>query len=157
MKSTKKLQKAPASLELNLTSMIDVIFLLLIFFVFTSDFKEPEKRLPTNLSGAGAVATTVETLTQEERDLGKITVRIAVNAENETVWTVDGRRVESLAAVEETLTKLREIDPNVPAIVAPERNVPIESALDVYDVARRVGLGKIKLAASPEALARVSN
>ena len=56
--------------------------------------------------------------------------------------------------MEATLDALREIDPNVPVVVAPERNVPIENVLDVYDSSRRVGLGKIKFAASPESLAR---
>ncbi|MBQ5790788.1 MAG: biopolymer transporter ExbD [Thermoguttaceae bacterium] len=44
---TPTLKKRNAALELNLTSMIDVIFLLLIFFVFTSDFRDTQR------SGAG--------------------------------------------------------------------------------------------------------
>ncbi|MGI6402119.1 MAG: ExbD/TolR family protein [Thermoguttaceae bacterium] len=138
--------------ELNLTSMIDVIFLLLIFFVCTSDFKEPEKTLPTNLASSGAIVS--ERAPQEERDLGKIVARILVGPSRRVEYAVDGKRVASLADVEALLSALQEIDPNVPVVVAPERNVPIESVLDVYDCARRVGLGKIKFAASPEALAR---
>lgn len=151
MKSSKKFRKT-SSLDLNLTSMIDVIFLLLIFFVFTSDFKEPEKLLPTNLSAPGSVASAA-TLSQEARDLGKITIRIAV-AGDEIVWSVDGRRAESFEAVEATLVALQEIDPNVPVVVDPDRAVPIEKVLDAYDAARRAGLSKIKFAASPDALAR---
>ena len=104
-----------AALELNLTSMIDVIFLLLIFFVFTSDFKEPEKLLPTKLSAVGLVDAPLE---QQERDLGKITVRVAASPDGALTWTVDGARVESLAAVEETLAALQEIDPTVPVVLA---------------------------------------
>ncbi len=139
------------ALELNLTSMIDVIFLLLIFFVFTSDFKEPEKLLPTKLSAVGTVDAPLE---QRERDLGKITVRVAANPDGQLTWTVDGARVESLAAVEETLAALQEIDPTVPVVLDPERGVAIESVLDVYDRARRVGLSKIQFAANPETLTR---
>lgn len=138
-----------AALELNLTSMIDVIFLLLIFFVFTSDFKEPEKLLPTKLSAVGAIVDAPPP-EQEERDLGKITVRVAANPDGELTWTVDGARVESLAAVEETLAALQEIEPTVPVVLDPERGVAIESVLDVYDAARRVGLSKIQFAANPE-------
>ena len=140
-----------AALELNLTSMIDVIFLLLIFFVFTSDFKEPEKLLPTKLSAVGLVDAPLE---QQERDLGKITVRVAATPDAKLTWTVDGTRVESLAAVEETLAALQEIDPTVPVVLDPERGVAIESVLDVYDRARRVGLSKIQFAANPETLTR---
>ena len=140
-----------AALELNLTSMIDVIFLLLIFFFFTSDFKEPEKLLPTKLSAVGLVDAPLE---QQERDLGKITVRVAASPDGALTWTVDGARVESLAAVEETLAALQEIDPTVPVVLDPERGVAIESVLDVYDRARRVGLSKIQFAANPETLTR---
>lgn len=137
--------------ELNLTSMIDVIFLLLIFFVCTSDFKEPEEQLPTNLALQGAIAS--QTLPQNERDLGRIVVRIFVNRDKRAEYAVDDKRLASIAEVEATLDELRQIDPNVPVVVDPERDVPIENVLDVYDAARRVGLGKIKFAASPEALA----
>ena len=140
-----------AALELNLTSMIDVIFLLLIFFVFTSDFKEPEKLLPTKLSAVGLVDAPLE---QQERDLGKITVRVAATPDAKLTWTVDGTRVDSLEAVEKTLSSLQEIDPTVPVVLDPERDVAIESVLDVYDAARRVGLSKIQFAANPDALTR---
>ena len=138
--------------ELNLTSMIDVIFLLLVFFVFTADFREPEKLLPTNLAVSGAVAS--ENVPQHERDLGKIVVRRLGSPTGVVEYSVDGKRVARLEDVETTLDALREIDPNVPVVVAPERDVPIENVLDVYDCSRRVGLGRIKFAASLESLAR---
>ena len=137
--------------ELNLTSMIDVIFLLLIFFVCTADFREPEKTLPTNLTLPGAIAS--ETVPQRDRDLGKIVVRLFVAPNRQTTYSVDGKRVASLAEVEAILESLSEIDTNTPVVVAPERDVPLERVLDVYDCSRRVGLGKIKFAASQEALA----
>ena len=141
-----------ASFELNLTSMIDVIFLLLVFFVFTVDFKEPEKLLPTNLSTSGAITSETKP-TQEERDLGKIIASLRVDKVGRVVYAVDGKPLDSLNELEATLTALQEIEPNAPVVVDPERNVPIESVLDVYDAARRVGLTKIKFTASPEALA----
>ena len=125
-----------ADIELNLTSMIDVIFLLLIFFVFTSDFKEPEKRMPTNLSLPGTISS--ETRPKQGR----------------AIYSVNGERVVDLAELEATFNALREIDSNVPVVIAPERDVPLESALDVYDASRRVGLGRIQFAASAEAFAR---
>lgn len=150
--------KSPASepkdhtIELNLTSMIDVVFLLLIFFVLTTDFKEPEKQLPTNISGSGAISGEI-VQTQEERDLGKIVARVIVNAAGKIEYAINGSRVESLQDVEATFVALQEIDPDVPVVVDPDTEAPLESVLDVYDCARRAGLAKIKFAASPEALA----
>ena len=149
---TPKPNQQDSSIELNLTSMIDVIFLLLIFFVCTTDFREPEKRLPTNL-GSGAIATD-EPRTQEERDLGRIVARLTVAPSGRVEYAIDGKRVASIKEVEALLAELQEIDPNVPVVVDPDYNTPLESVLDVYDCARRVGLAKIKFAASPEALSR---
>ncbi len=42
--------------ELNLAAMIDVVFLLLIFFMCTSSFRPPEAMLPTQLPRTGAGA-----------------------------------------------------------------------------------------------------
>ena len=141
------------AIDLNLTSMIDVVFLLLVFFVVTADFKAPEKTMATKLAANGAIVVD-QPKTQEERDLGKIVVRIRVDAANQIEFHVDDKRAANLDELEAILDALREIDPNARVVVAPERNAPIESALDVYDSARRVGLAKISFAASPEALAR---
>ena len=43
-------------LDVKMTPMIDVIFLLLIFFVSTASFQAAEETLPTNLSLPGAVS-----------------------------------------------------------------------------------------------------
>ncbi|MCF0233960.1 MAG: biopolymer transporter ExbD [Thermoguttaceae bacterium] len=150
MKATKN-ATATRPLELNLTSTIDVVFLLLTFFVFTSDFKEPEKLLPTNLAQSGAVQTS-DAVPQEERDLGRIVVKIDVK-NGALAWRVDSRPAASLEEVAALFEELRRIDPNVPTIIDPTSAVPIENVLDVYDVARGVGLSKIKFAASPNALA----
>ena len=140
-----------ASFELNLTSMIDVIFLLLVFFVCTSDFKEPEKFLPTNVNGQGAIVGET-TQTQEQRDLGKIVARVIVDASGRVAYAIDGKPLDSIDQVEAALGALQEIAPDVPVVVDPDYAAPLENVLDVYDCARRVGLAKIKFAASPQSL-----
>ncbi len=150
MRSSKEIRQEQP-IDLNLTSMIDVIFLLLIFFVCTTDLKEPEKSLPTNVNGQGAIVGEVAQ-TQEQRDLGKIVARVLVDQAGRVGYAIDGKPVESIAEVEATLVALQEIDPDVPVIVDPDKTAPLENVLDVYDCARRAGLSKIKFAASPEAL-----
>ena len=44
-------------LDVKMTPMIDVIFLLLIFFVCTARFRASEEVLPTSLSLPGAIDT----------------------------------------------------------------------------------------------------
>lgn len=147
----KKLREGRPPIELNLTSMIDVIFLLLIFFVCTSSFDEPEKNLPTNLAGQGIAQERQRP--QEERDLEDIVVQISADPSSGVQYAIDGKEYASLGEVEETLDALREIDPNFPVVLDPDKSVPIESVLDVYDASRRVGLGKISFTASPSSLA----
>ena len=110
----KKLREGNPPIELNLTSMIDVIFLLLIFFVCTSSFDEPEKNLPTNLAGQGIAQERQRP--QEERDLEDIVVRISADPSSGVQYAIDGKEYASLGEVEETLDALREIDPNLSLI-----------------------------------------
>lgn len=147
----KKLREGNPPIELNLTSMIDVIFLLLIFFVCTSSFDEPEKNLPTNLAGQRIAQERQRP--QEERDLEDIVVQISADPSSGVQYAIDGKEYASLGEVEETLDALRKIDPNSPVVLNPDKSVPIESVLDVYDASRRVGLGKISFTASPSSLA----
>ncbi len=147
----KKLSEGNPPIELNLTSMIDVIFLLLIFFVCTSSFDEPEKKLPTKIASQGPAQTRQRP--QEERDLEDIVVQINADPSSGVQYAIDGKNYASLREVEKTLDALREIDPNSPVVLNPDKSVPIESVLDVYDASRRVGLGKISFTASPSSLA----
>ena len=147
----KKLREGNPPIELNLTSMIDVIFLLLIFFVCTASFDKPEKNLPTKIASQGPAQT--RRRPQEERDLEDIVVQINADPSSGVQYAIDGKNYASLREVEETLDSLREIDPNSPVVLDPDKSVPIESVLDVYDASRRVGLGKISFTASPSSLA----
>jgi biopolymer transport protein ExbD len=55
-------KQEPAAPQLNMASMVDVVFLLLIFFMCTSSFTQIEDKLPTQLSqvGTGANQETME-------------------------------------------------------------------------------------------------
>lgn len=50
------------SIGLRMTAMIDVIFLLLIFFVLTTRFRQPEQFLPIQLPTVDSRARTIEVI-----------------------------------------------------------------------------------------------
>jgi len=52
MKLTRRARR-PAGVELNMAPMIDVVFLLLIFFMCTSSFIQAEGEIPSNLPETG--------------------------------------------------------------------------------------------------------
>ena len=134
-------------IDLNMTSMIDVIFLLLIFFIFTTNFDAVEKLLPANLGFQGTILQNDIIVTQEERDLGEIYIRILMDEKGENFsWRINQRSCNSLDQVGHVLRQLANALPEVPVIIDPDRKVPIENVLDIYDICRKNGLVKIQFA-----------
>ena len=132
--------------ELKMTPMIDVIFLLLIFFVCTANFKPLESVLPTNMSLTGSSAVEVVLPKPENLDVA----RIVLTWDGQPAWTVEGNRCGSLRDVRSLLNRLREAKPDLPVIIDSEKNVPMEHVIDVYDAARWTGLSRIQFAAAKE-------
>ena len=128
-----------------MTSMIDVIFLLLIFFIFTTNFDAIEKLLPANFGFQGTVLQNDIIVSQEELDLGEIHVRVLLD-ETGLSWRINQRPCSSFDQVDHILGQLAKLMPDVPVIIDPDRKVPIETLLDIYDVSRKNGLTKIQFA-----------
>lgn len=146
MKSIYK-DKNRKKIDLNMTSMIDVIFLLLIFFIFTTNFDAVEKLLPANFGFQGTILQNDIIVTRQELDLGEIYVRILTDEKGEKFsWRINQRSCESLDQVENVLEQLAKALPEVPVIIDPDRKVPIENVLDIYDICRKNRLLKIQFA-----------
>ena len=127
-----------------MTPMIDVIFQLLIFFLCTSNFIQPEQLLPTNLSLPGAVGA-VEELPPELLDLEEAVIEI--RAEGTLCWILAGVKYDSLESIGATLKALSEAKSDLPVLldIAPE--IPLGNVIDVYDLCRTCGLTKVQFAA----------
>jgi len=142
-------------LDVKMTPMIDVIFLLLIFFVCTASFEVAEEVLPTNLSLPGTVASEFEPDEQWD-DLDEIIVKILwrdgrpgwqIEMQGQEVSQRVCRDLEELAGALAAIARVR-ID--LPVILYIEGDVPLEDVIDVYDLSRRIGLERIQFAASIE-------
>ena len=131
--------------DVIMTPMIDVVFLLLIFFVCTASFQIAEEMLPTNLTAFGATAPT--DVLPPELDLDRVVVKLRLHAQQPT-WLVNDRPLDSLSRVAQLLREVAEIDPAVPVILDCEGQVPLGQVIDVYDLCRQVGFDKIQFAAS---------
>ena len=134
-------------IDVKMTPMIDVVFLLLIFFVCTASFQIPEEILPAGLVALSGSSVDVEILL--EPDLEQVIVKIGYQ-EGRATWLVNERPYESLAQVRSVLAAVAEIDAGVPVILDVEGMVPLGNVIDVYDVCRLVGLDKIQFAASAQ-------
>ncbi len=132
-----------------MTPMIDVIFLLLIFFVCTASFQALEEILPTNLSLPGAIAADVP-VDPELEDLDEIVVKILWR-KGRASWQINRRDYVRLDRVRAVLRAAAQIKVDLPVILDPAPDVPLEAVIDVYDLCRQIGLEKVQFAASDEA------
>ena len=137
-------------LDVKMTPMIDVIFLLLIFFVSTASFRAPEEILPTNLSLPGTVAD-AEPIDREWEDLEEIVVRILWR-DGRAAWQINERDLASLGEVRAVLQAAARVKIDLPVIldVEDKHRVPIEDVIDVCDICRQIGLERVQFAASVE-------
>ena len=135
--------------DATMTPMIDVVFLLLIFFICTASFQIAEQILPSHVrieAGAGAVDVKLK---HELEDLQPVVVKVFL-ADGRPAWNISGRSVTSLADVRRTLEGAAAVDTRLPVIVSVAGEVPLGHAIDVYDAARTAGFNTIQFAATLE-------
>ena len=123
---------------LALTSMLDVIFLLLCFFVTVSVFSQWESEISIKLPSA-------KTSEQPERLPGEIIVNLAKDG---TV-KVNGS-IMPLAELRERLAKISKFYPGQPVIIRADRDVRYESLVSVIDTCREADVWNFSLATEGE-------
>ena len=126
-----------------MTPMIDVIFLLLVFFVCTANFKPPEKILPMNMTLPGSVVADITLPDLDSLDV----VSIRIFFDKEPYWQIEGNRCTTLGEVRYILQSIQNAKSDIPVIIESTDNVPMENVIDVYDVCRLVELSHIQFAA----------
>lgn len=134
-------------IELMMTPMIDVIFLLLVFFLTTSSFQVIEQLLPSAVSEAspptGSSASPPQQPTQDALDQVIIKLRMAGQ---QAIATLNGVDLPELSLLKERLRSISAAQADVPIIIDPEGGVPAENVVSAYDWARQAGLARVYLA-----------
>lgn len=130
-----------------MTSMIDVVFLLLIFFAVTGGSGMREFLLPARLSAAGGVesvapAEPVKILAVE------IWLKLSRDAAHEeTLVDMNGTRYSDLETLKTQLRTLAELGPENPIVLDVAADVPLGDLVDLYDACRNAGFQTINFAA----------
>ena len=127
-----------------MTPLIDVVFLLLIFFICTASFQIAESVLPTSLEAAGSTETDIQV--EIDPQLDRVIVKLSLRAGRVT-WVVNDRPYASLGEVRSVLKQVALVDNSLPVIVDAEGTVPLGDVIDVYDICRISGFDKIQFAA----------
>ena len=133
-------------LEIKMTPMIDVVFLLLVFFVWTASVQAIEYLLPSSLSQKqGTGQTTNPAEPPPEVEFEDIVIRITF-FDNRPAWSVNGQPAASLSEVHDRLALVADIKTNSPVILHPDESVPVGNVIDVYDATRLAGFSQIQFA-----------
>jgi len=131
--------------SVSMTPMIDVVFLLLIFFVCTASFQIAESILPSPLALSGAISAELPPeLTETELERVLITI---LQRDNELILTVNAQNCASLARLSELLVALSNIDATLPVLLDIDGDTPLDPVIDVYDRCRLASFRKIHFAA----------
>jgi len=127
------LNKKGASFDL--TPLIDVVFLLLIFFMLTTTFVNLENRVKINLpSGDFAAAESSENI-------------IVTITENNTIY-LNGKLIDPLKLTESVAAKIEE-EPERTVILEADKNVLHGKVIRVMDLLKKGGAEKIAIATQP--------
>lgn len=123
-----------APLGVNLTPMIDLVFILLIFFIVTSSFVKE--------TGIDVSRPSAETATRKEAS----NILVALNKDG-AIW-IERRNVD-LRTLRVHIERLHAENPAAQVIVIPDKAVVAERLVRVLDQVRLAGVERIALAATP--------
>jgi biopolymer transport protein ExbD len=135
-----------------MTPMIDIVFLLLIFFVCAAAGAIQESVLATDLASAGAVESAVE---PPERDSWELEIRLRLERDPATGTTnvdMNGARQVDFDQLEAQLRELAAIEASNPVILDVGPGVEWGAVIDLYDRCRRVGLSTVNFAIDAAAI-----
>jgi len=121
--------------EINMTPMLDIVFIMLIFFIVTTSFVKP----------SGITVDQPTAATSERREQNNILV--GINPEGE-VW-IDNRSVD-VRAVRAHVERLRAENPDAAVIVQADEKAPSGLLVKVMDQVRLAGVDDMAIASKPE-------
>ncbi|HIA20621.1 MAG TPA: biopolymer transporter ExbD [Planctomycetaceae bacterium] len=134
-------------LEIKLTPMIDVVFLLLVFFIWNASLQKVEYVLPSPLSQLTGNQDQSKNDPSPEVDFDDVVVRIRWT-NNQPNWSINENPVASLEQLQQKLKIIQEIKRDAPVILHPDKDVPLGHLIEVYDRSRSAGFERIQFAVS---------
>lgn len=124
-------KRSKVNAQFNMSSLTDIIFLLLIFFMLTSNLVAPNA-LNLKLPGTGNPTTSSSSPTD-----------VAISRDG--TFRLDGNRI-SASNLEAGLRRLVRNQPKgkqLDITISPESNTPVEHVVTVMDIAMRLNINAI--------------
>ncbi len=132
-----------------MTPMIDVVFLLLIFFVCASAGQAIEETLPTRLN-MGSIETDVLPEEKTEPKGDEVWLTIKQTETNKTIVDMNGTEYADFDELGDLLKLLSEAQSDIPVILDIGAEVPMGEVLHIYDLCRAAKFDSVNFAASPK-------
>ena len=120
----------PQGQTIDLTPMLDVVFIMLIFFIVTATFI----KLP------GPTVSKIDSVTEDPYK--KVTILVAVTEVDE-FW-VDKKRLDE-NALKLSLTRMYNENPLSGMVIQADNESSIESVAKVADIARDIGISPVAI------------
>ncbi|VAX11443.1 Biopolymer transport protein ExbD/TolR [hydrothermal vent metagenome] len=120
-----------ADSEINLTPMLDVVFIMLIFFVVTTSF----------VKEAGVEVNRPNASTSQQQESASILIAIRPNGE---IW-IDGRAVD-VRAVRANVERLQAEFPESDVVIQGDKHAQIGLLVRVMDQVRMAGITNVSIA-----------
>ena len=121
-----------------LTSMLDVIFLLLCFFVTASVFSQWESEISISLPAASSSETP-----------SRLPGEVILNVARDGSVTVNAKKL-TLSDLGERLRKVADFYPGQPVVIRADRETSYDSLVKVLDTCRVAGVWNFSLATVEE-------
>jgi biopolymer transport protein ExbD len=119
--------------EINITPMLDIVFIMLIFFIVTTSFIK-EKGLEVSRPSSTPPK-------EVQREQGPIVVKI----DSSSLISIKGRTLEP-GAVQANLEREKAEKPDSPLIIAAHPDANTEALVTILDAAKAVGIASVSVA-----------
>jgi len=118
--------------EIDMTPMLDVVFIMLIFFIVTASF----------VKEAGIDVNRPDAATAVKKE--KANILVAISASNE-IW-IDRRRVDA-RSVRANIERLHAENPQGTVVIQADEQANTKTLVSVMDSARQAGVYNVAIAA----------
>lgn len=119
--------------DINMTPMLDIVFIMLIFFIVTASF----------VKESGIDVQRPSAVTTESKDQASIVVAISASGE----IRIDKRSVD-VRSVRANIERLRAENPQGSVVIQADKNSTNGLLVQVMDAARQAGVENVSIAAS---------
>jgi biopolymer transport protein ExbD len=128
-----RLLEAEEEVDINITPMLDIVFIILIFFVVTASF----------VKESGVDVSRPSASTAERKERGNIMIAITAD---DAIW-IDKRRVD-IRAVRADVERLHVENPEGAIVIQADKNSKTGLLVQVIDQARMAGVRDVAIASS---------